>query len=253
MGRKSETSVEKRVEHVMALLRKEEPATQIVPRAAVSEQALYRWRDEFVAGGKAQLAGKGAEARAAKELSNLQREIETRERVIGQRLPSRTGHANPERAVCPIDGNELTLRDGRLLVRSCRIARPSMSSRARMPYPDPRRGQQRRRRKWKHPTWWPASALAPLSFSGRSAFSLLPGSPPRSVLPRSEWTAGRKCARPTAACSSRSARSACWRRTQRCSPSRGLHGWGPQAVVRFRSCGIALRDRALWQVWLSRA
>ncbi|MFN9730128.1 MAG: helix-turn-helix domain-containing protein [Pseudomonadota bacterium] len=84
MGRKSETSVEKRVEHVMALLRKEEPATQIARRAGVSEQTLYRWREEFVAGGKAQLAGKGAEAQASTEMSKLQREIETREQVIGE-------------------------------------------------------------------------------------------------------------------------------------------------------------------------
>ena len=84
MGRKSETPVEKRVEYVLALLRKEEPATQIARRAGVSEQTLYRWRDEFVAGGKAQLAGKGAETEAAKAVSKLQREIETREQVIGE-------------------------------------------------------------------------------------------------------------------------------------------------------------------------
>jgi len=84
MGRKSETPVEKRVEHVLALLRKEEPAARIARRAGVSEPTLYRWRDEFVAGGKAQLGGKGSEVLAAKELAKLQREIETREQVIGE-------------------------------------------------------------------------------------------------------------------------------------------------------------------------
>jgi transposase len=84
MGRRSETPVEKRVEHVLALLRKEEPATQIARRAGVSEQTLYRWRDDFVTGGKAQLSGKGGEALAAKEVAKLQREIETREQVIGE-------------------------------------------------------------------------------------------------------------------------------------------------------------------------
>ena len=84
MGRKSEVPSDKRVEVVLALLRKEEPATQIARRAGVSEPTLYRWRDEFIAGGKAQLDGKSSDAVAAKEVAKLQREIETREQVIGE-------------------------------------------------------------------------------------------------------------------------------------------------------------------------
>lgn len=85
MGKKSELPVEKRVEVVLALLRKEEPAAQIARRNGISEQTLYRWRDDFIAGGKAQLAGKvGSESALAKEVSKLQREIETREQVIGE-------------------------------------------------------------------------------------------------------------------------------------------------------------------------
>jgi transposase-like protein len=84
MGRKSELPADKRVELVLALLRKEEPAAQIARRAGVSEPTLYRWRDEFISGGKAQLGGKGSEGLAAKELARLQREIETREQVIGE-------------------------------------------------------------------------------------------------------------------------------------------------------------------------
>ena len=84
MGRKSEMPAEKRVDVVLALLRKEEPATQIARRAGVSEQTLYRWRDEFIAGGKAQLGGKSNDVVAARELAKLQREIETREQVIGE-------------------------------------------------------------------------------------------------------------------------------------------------------------------------
>lgn len=84
MGRKSEMPTEKRVELVLALLRKEEPAVQIARRAGISEPTLYRWRDGFIAAGKAQLGGKGHEAVAAKELVKLQREIETREPVIGE-------------------------------------------------------------------------------------------------------------------------------------------------------------------------
>jgi transposase-like protein len=84
MGRKSEMPAAKRVELVLALLRKEEPAAQIARRAGSSEQTLYRWREEFIAGGKAQLGGKSSDAAAAKELVKLQREIETREQVIGE-------------------------------------------------------------------------------------------------------------------------------------------------------------------------
>src|SRR5690606_2707274 len=84
MGRKSDVPAEKRIELVLALLRKEEPAAQIARRAGVSGPKLYRWRDEFISGGKAQLKGKGGEAQSAKELSRLQREIERREQVIGE-------------------------------------------------------------------------------------------------------------------------------------------------------------------------
>lgn len=84
MGRKSEMPAEKRVELVLALLRKEEPAAQIARRAGISEPTLYRWRDEFIAGGKAQLRGQGNEAVAARELARLRREIEAREQVIGE-------------------------------------------------------------------------------------------------------------------------------------------------------------------------
>lgn len=58
MGRKSELPAEKRVELVLVLFRKEEPAAQIARRAGVSEQTLYRWRDQFMSGGKASLGGK---------------------------------------------------------------------------------------------------------------------------------------------------------------------------------------------------
>lgn len=75
---------QKRIELVLSLLRKEEPAAQIARRVGVSEPTLYRWRDEFINGGKAQLRGKGGEAQSTKELSRLQREIERREQVIGE-------------------------------------------------------------------------------------------------------------------------------------------------------------------------
>lgn len=84
MGKKSELSVEKRTEAVLALLRREEPNAQIARRYGVSEQTLYRWRDEFLAAGKAGLQGKGSDAEAGREIAKLQREIEQREQVIGE-------------------------------------------------------------------------------------------------------------------------------------------------------------------------
>ena len=92
MGKKSEIPAEKRIELVLSLLRKEEPAAQIARRAGVSEPTLYRWRDEFINGGKAQLRGKGGEAQSTKELSRLQREIERlarRQRALRDALRER--------------------------------------------------------------------------------------------------------------------------------------------------------------------
>ena len=47
MPKRSELSVEQRREAVLALLRREEPAVKLARRFGVSEQTLYRWRDEF--------------------------------------------------------------------------------------------------------------------------------------------------------------------------------------------------------------
>ena len=48
MGRKSMLSAEQRAQLVLRLLSKEEPAAQIAPRAGISEQTVYRWREEFI-------------------------------------------------------------------------------------------------------------------------------------------------------------------------------------------------------------
>ena len=53
-------------------------------RYGVSEQSLYRWRDDFLQAGKQGLSGKTANAALTKEVSRLQREIESREQVIGE-------------------------------------------------------------------------------------------------------------------------------------------------------------------------
>lgn len=51
MGKKSTLTAEQCTPLVLRLLSKEEPAAQIARRAGISEQTLYRWREEFVGAG----------------------------------------------------------------------------------------------------------------------------------------------------------------------------------------------------------
>ena len=53
MGKKSELKGSDRREVVLLLLRREEPAAVLARRYGISEQTLYRWRDEFLAAGEA--------------------------------------------------------------------------------------------------------------------------------------------------------------------------------------------------------
>lgn len=85
MGRKLELDVPGRLEAVLSLLRREETGEQIARRYGMSENTLYRLRDEFLQGGKA-----GLESRRGKgdprdrEIAELRRELEERDRVIGE-------------------------------------------------------------------------------------------------------------------------------------------------------------------------
>ena len=84
MGKKSTLSAQQRVALVLRLLSKEEPAVQLARRAGVSEQTLYRWRDEFLRGGEQALSGRGAEAAQVKEIGQLKVALAEREQVIGE-------------------------------------------------------------------------------------------------------------------------------------------------------------------------
>lgn len=84
MGKKSTLSVEQRAQLVLRLLSKEEPAVQIARRAGVAEQTLYRWRDEFLTGGKRALNGRGKGKDEAKVIERLEGELAERDRVIGE-------------------------------------------------------------------------------------------------------------------------------------------------------------------------
>jgi transposase-like protein len=85
MPKHSELTTAQRRDAVLALLRREEPAVQLARRWGISEQTLYRWRDEFLAGGEAALApGKnGADARS-REVRELQSQLQERDLVIGE-------------------------------------------------------------------------------------------------------------------------------------------------------------------------
>lgn len=85
MPRRSELSVEQRRDAVLALLRKEEPGVQLSRRFGVSEQTLYRWRDEFLAGGAAALSnGKNGGDARDREVRELRSQLEERDLVIGE-------------------------------------------------------------------------------------------------------------------------------------------------------------------------
>lgn len=84
MGKKSVLSAEQRAQIVLRLLSKEEPAVQIARRAGISEQTLYRWRDEFLSGGKQALGGRDALSAQGKTIERLKAEVAERDQVIGE-------------------------------------------------------------------------------------------------------------------------------------------------------------------------
>ena len=85
MGAKSKLSVRERREVVLLLLRREEPATVLARRYGISENTLYRWRDEFLGAGEAALAnGKGKADPRDRRIAELNRELGERDKVIGE-------------------------------------------------------------------------------------------------------------------------------------------------------------------------
>ena len=85
MGKRSGLGVPERREAVLSLIRRDEPAAVIARRFGVSEQTLYRWRDEFLAAGEAALAAKNNGKKAeTKRIRELARDLAERDRVIGE-------------------------------------------------------------------------------------------------------------------------------------------------------------------------
>ena len=85
MGSKSRLSVPERREVVLSLLRREEPATVLARRYGISENTLYRWRDEFMVAGEAALVnGKGKADPRNQQLAELKKQLGERDKVIGE-------------------------------------------------------------------------------------------------------------------------------------------------------------------------
>ena len=85
MGSKSRLSGPERREVVLSLLRREEPARVLARRYGISENTLYRWRDEFMAGGEAALAnGNGKADPRDRQIAELKKQLGQRYKVIGE-------------------------------------------------------------------------------------------------------------------------------------------------------------------------
>lgn len=85
MAKRSYLSAAKRREVVLSLLRKEETASVLARRYGVSEGSLYRWRDEFLAGGEAALThGKDKADPMVRRCKELEQQLQERDRVIGE-------------------------------------------------------------------------------------------------------------------------------------------------------------------------
>ena len=94
-----QVSGEQKKEIVLAVLRKEEPIASIARRFQVSGQSIYRWQEEFIAGGVRAVSSRGR-SRASGEIAELKKQLEDRERVIGEYafansfLKKRLGHSS---------------------------------------------------------------------------------------------------------------------------------------------------------------
>lgn len=85
MGKRSKLPTADREEAVLRLLRKEEPASALARRYQVSEQTLYRWRDEFLTGGRERLGRRGQLRKEQdRRIAALERELGKRAQVIGE-------------------------------------------------------------------------------------------------------------------------------------------------------------------------
>ncbi len=85
MGKPSKLSIEQRTAAVLSLLRREESIAKIARRYGVSEQTLYRYRDQFLEGGKAGLASSAGKADLrTQKIERIEKQLAQRDQVIGE-------------------------------------------------------------------------------------------------------------------------------------------------------------------------
>jgi len=85
MGAKAKLSVAERRKAVLSLIRREEPASVLARRYGISENTLYRWRDEFLTAGEMALAnGKNKADGRDRQIAELKKDLIERDKVIGE-------------------------------------------------------------------------------------------------------------------------------------------------------------------------
>ena len=86
MGKRTHLEIGQRTEAVLALLRREEPAGLIARRFGIAEATLYRYRDQFLEGGKSALGHGGCSKGHGQDqrVGDLQKQLANRDQVIGE-------------------------------------------------------------------------------------------------------------------------------------------------------------------------
>ena len=86
MPKKLDRTAEERMEVVLTLLRREETAAALARRFQVCEATIYRWRDAFLAGGKAAVAqpARPVDSASERRIQQLERELAQRTQIIGE-------------------------------------------------------------------------------------------------------------------------------------------------------------------------
>ena len=83
MSKGKHLSEGEKFEVVMALLRRERSGAELAREYGISEQTMYRWRDQFTDGGKKGLSSKRS-ASASSEVKELRRELKEHKQLIGE-------------------------------------------------------------------------------------------------------------------------------------------------------------------------
>jgi transposase-like protein len=85
MGAHSNLSISERREIILSLLRREDPAKVLARRHGISENTLYRWRDDFLTGGEAALTnGNGKADPRERQIAELKKQLGKRDQIIGE-------------------------------------------------------------------------------------------------------------------------------------------------------------------------